>query len=267
MAKDPMIIDEHNLSVAWGKAFLGVMQCKEIAPLVVTIKGLGNETPPEVPAIRSSLDHVLKAEGKGLCHTVANTIFPSMWNRQRNRLELYRRYLKILPRLRKHRGNRHGLYFERLISFGHNDDHKCGFNQLEHVIETWKRGNRRRTALQAGLFDPLRDHNHRRQHGFPCLQQVAFAHNGSSELTVTGFYATQYIFERAYGNYLGLCRLGLFMAHGMGLRLDRVTCIATPAVRGKLPKYKLKPLAERVEVALDKFHSDAAASRNWREHD
>ena len=170
-----MVIEEHNLSVAWGTAFLEVMRCTETAPLVVTIKDLGNQKPPEVLAIRNSLDHMLKAEGKGLCHTVANTIFPSMWNRQGDRLDLYHRYLKILPRLRKHRGNRHGLYFERLISFGHNDDFRCGFNQLEHVIETWNRGNHRRTALQAALFDPLRDHNHRRQHGFPCLQQVAFA--------------------------------------------------------------------------------------------
>ena len=35
---------------------------------------------------------------------------------------------------------------------------------------------------------------------------------------MTGFYATQYVVERAYGNYLGLCRLGEFMAHEMGLK-------------------------------------------------
>ena len=190
-----------------------------------------------------------------------------MWNRKRNRRDLYDRYLKILPRLRKYPGNWRGLYFERLISFGHDDDYKCGINQLEHVIETWKRGNHRRTALQAALFDPHQDHSHQRQRGFPCLQQVAFAHNGSRKLTVTGFYATQYVFERAYGNYLGLCRLGLFMAHEMGLRLDRVTCIATPAVRGKLPKSKLEPLAKRVEASLGNCHSDAAAYRKGMTND
>jgi len=36
----------------------------------------------------------------------------------------------------------------------------------------------------------------------------------------------QYLFERAYGNYLGLKRLGEFMAHEMSLRLERVICIA-----------------------------------------
>ncbi len=36
----------------------------------------------------------------------------------------------------------------------------------------------------------------------------------------------QYLFERAYGNYLGLKRLGDFMAHEMSLTLERVVCIA-----------------------------------------
>jgi hypothetical protein len=39
----------------------------------------------------------------------------------------------------------------------------------------------------------------------------------------------QYLFERAYGNYLGLVRLGRFMAHEMGLQLERVVCMAAVA--------------------------------------
>ena len=50
----------------------------------------------------------------------------------------------------------------------------------------------------------------------------------TSGLSITGYYATQYVVERAYGNYLGLCRIGRFMAHEMGLRFDQMTCIATP---------------------------------------
>ena len=37
-------------------------------------------------------------------------------------------------------------------------DGNNGVNQLEHIIQTWHKGNHRRTALQAGLFDPLKDH-------------------------------------------------------------------------------------------------------------
>jgi hypothetical protein len=48
-------------------------------------------------------------------------------------------------------------------------------------------------------------------------------------LSVTGFYATQTLFERAYGNYIGLCELGRFFAHEWGRELTRVTCVASIA--------------------------------------
>ena len=40
---------------------------------------------------------------------------------------------------------------------------------------------------------------------------------------MNAFYAKQYMVERGYGNYLGLCRLGEFVAHELGLSLTRVT--------------------------------------------
>jgi hypothetical protein len=44
-------------------------------------------------------------------------------------------------------------------------------------------------------------------------------------MAVNGFYAMQYLFERAYGNYLGLCRLGNFVAHELGLELVQMNCM------------------------------------------
>ena len=152
-------------------------ESNEIAPLVVVIEGLDNGDPPEIPAIRNALDDGLRAEGKGQsCRQVASTIFPvSLWNLQRPRADLYQRYLGIVHRIRKHRGNRHGVYFQRLIAFGADIEEEEDVNQLEHIITTWRRGNHRRSALQASLVDPRLDHTHQRQRGFPCLQQVAFA--------------------------------------------------------------------------------------------
>ena len=260
----PLIIVEDNISVAWGKAFLKVFHAREITPLVVEINSLDNPESPEIPSIRNALDAALAKDGKGLCcHQVANTIFPiSLWNSKADRHNLYKRYLKIFPRIQKYLSNRNGVYFQRFILFGHDGNMQDGVNQLEHIIQTWNGGNHRRSALQAAAFDPHVDHTHQRQRGFPCLQQVAFAPLGSDGLTVTGFYATQYIFERAYGNYLGLCRLGRFMAHEMGLRLDKVTCIATPAIRSNPKKKKadLKDLAQQVEVALAGFADGADSS-------
>jgi hypothetical protein len=248
-----MVIEENNLSVAWGKAFLQVVSVGEITPLIVVMRDLDSVEPPEIPAIREALDHALEAEGKGLsCHTVANTIFPSYWNPKADRQQLYQRYFRVLPRVRRHPSNKYGVYFERLIAFGHDGNLQGGVNQLEHIIQTWNNGNHRRTALQAAIFDPKRDHTNQPRRGFPCLQQVAFARNGNDGLSVTGFYATQYIFERAYGNYLGLCRLGRFMAQEMGLRLAQVTCIASPATRDR-PKVHLHHLGQQIEAALGQF--------------
>ena len=258
MKKRPVIIEQRNLSVAWGMAFLDVLKDSEVSPLVVVIKDLNGGEPPEVPSIREALDQALESGGKGSCHTVANTIFPSsMWNPQVERKILFDRYLLTLPRLRKRKGNRNGLYFERLIAFGHTGDYKDSFNQLDHVIKTWDAGNSRRSALQAALFDPHRDHTDQRQRGFPCLMQVAFDPQGKDGLAMTGIYVTQYIFERAYGNYLGLIRLGNFMAHEMGLTLERVTCVATRTVRDS-SKTSLQPLAKCVQNNLLHFEAEDA---------
>lgn len=130
-----------------------------------------------------------------------------------------------------------GLYFERLIDFGPNK-----VNQLRHVIETYKGGNHRRSALQAAIFDPNEDHTNQRQRGFPCLHQVAFTPIESGGLCVTGFYAMQLIFERAYGNYLGLCRLGNFVAHELGMHLERMVCIAAVGKYAQVAKSDLREL-------------------------
>lgn len=248
---DPVTIVEDNLSVAWAKAFLLTMEAGEIAPLIVVIKVPNDGLPDEVQAIRRALDDELAKAAHGLsCQMVANTIFPqSLWNPQAGRQELYKRYLKILPRILKDPHNRYGVYFERLIAFGHDNAFRGGVNQLEHIIQTWLNGNHRRTALLASVFDPTRDHTNQRQRGFPCLQQVAFARQGKSGLALTGLYATQYIFQRAYGNYLGLYRLGRFMAQEMELDLIQVTCIASPAVRDN-SKISLQKLAAKIRTVL-----------------
>lgn len=246
-----MLIEEHNLSVAWAKVFLRVLQAGEISPVVVAVKDVGNDGPAEIPEIRNALDEQLVADGKGLSvNTVANTIFPSMWNPSADRQELYERYRRILRRLRKHSGNRYGLYFQRLISYGADKNGEGGVNQLEHIIQTWHKGNHRRTALQAGLFDPLSDHTHQPVRGFPCLQQVSFARSGDSGLSITGYYATQYVVERAYGNYLGLCRLGRFMAREMGLSFNQMVCIATPVQLARSKK-SARELAGQVSQAIE----------------
>lgn len=247
-----LTIEEDNLSVAWAKAFLHVFEWGEIPTLTVVIRDFPEGSPVELLPIRRLLDDALGAVNMPIsCDEVANTIFPiSLWNPQAERSQLYERYLRIMPRVLRKRRNRHGVYFQRLISFGHDSQYEGGVNQLEHIIQTWNRGNHRRSALQAAIFDPREDHSHQRQRGFPCLQQVAFAPQGAEGLSVTGFYATQYMFQRAYGNYLGLSRLGRFVAHEIDRRLTQVTCVASPAVR-EGSKTSFRPLVNGIQGILE----------------
>lgn len=223
----PLFIEESNLSHAWGKAFLHIIDNpgKEITPLLVTITGFKDGNPQEDKLIVTELNKTFKSFKEQEIHTVANTIFPqNLWQYSKfNRHNLYDIYLKSLPRfkaLARHK-NQRGLYFERLISYG---EGPLNGNQLEFIINQYNsRSGVRRSMLQASIFDPKRDHITTAQLGFPCLQHVSFVPSKKG-LTINAFYATQQIFQKAYGNFLGLCRLGNFMAHEMNLELDRMNC-------------------------------------------
>jgi hypothetical protein len=109
--------------------------------------------------------------------------------------------------------------------------------------------------LQAACFDPLKDHTGQSVRGFPCLQQVSFAHDQNDGLAVNAYYPTQYVFDRGYGNYLGLCHLGHFMAHELGLQLLRVNCYIGRPELGNATKSSLRALETCVaEVFAQREH-------------
>ena len=226
-SNSPLIIESTNLSHAWAHLLLRILDGtgKEISNLMISLTGFKNGVPNEDGVIRKALDGCLSVSKKQQVHTVANTIFPdNLWRlSQYDRQTFFKKYINNLPRIKALalRKNCRGLYFERLISFG------CDFadgNQLEHIISTYNSNSSvRRTMLQASIFDPHRDHTLSAQLGFPCLQHLQFLpDNKGKTLSVNAFYATQQVFEKAYGNYLGVCRLSQFMANEMQLSLDRV---------------------------------------------
>lgn len=247
---DHYLIREQNLSHAWARAFLKLMNpgINEIQPLIIIIDGFEGNIPFEDSDIRESVDDSLKGNGMASCHTVANTIFPkSLWNPNIDREVLYKRYINILGRLRKCSKNKYGLYFERLINFG---PETSKVNQIEHIINTYLGGNHRRSALLASVINPHEDHTNQRQRGFPCLQQVSLSPFGNEGLSITGIYTTQHVYERAYGNYLGLCRLGHFIAHEIGLELKQMKCFTSHAKLGNITKNSLSDLAQRMKGIL-----------------
>jgi hypothetical protein len=238
-------IEDGNLSLAWLRAVrvASARGHSEVAPLVISVTGFDDANHfEEDQGIRTALNKLLAAQGKQSVETVANTIFPiSLWNPNLPRQRLFERYARVAPRLRKaSRKNTRGLYFERMISGGP----KGRENQLDFAIKTFTaRRGVRRSILQLGIFDPSRDHSAAAQLGFPCMQHVTFAPTAEG-LQVNAFYATQYLVERAYGNYVGLCRLGRFAAHEMGLPLRRFTC-CTGVAECEMPKSTLRDVFQQ----------------------
>jgi hypothetical protein len=235
-----------NLSRLWAKVFLELYRGKGAFrhPATATLDVRAGLV--ETPALRSLLDAKLKDMGAKSCKTVSGTIFPaSYWNEAlpNGDKELYARYDHAWPGIAKCPANRRGVYFRRLTSFG-----SSKVNQLDFVVKTYKeKGNHRKSALQAAILDPALDHTHNRVKGFPCMQQVSFTPLEDDGLSITGYYATQYQFEKAYGNYLGLYNLGRFMARQMDKELKQVVCIASALTLGEKAKARLSAFAKQVE--------------------
>jgi hypothetical protein len=256
---------ETDLAAAWAKAYRVMRKTpkRELAPFAVTVHNPAGIVVPDSlghPMVRT-LDACLLAEGKGYqaVELIAATIFPERTWRlcEGDRQEFYREamlnlrtYFKWEPKK-----NRCGMYFGRLFGFG--VDHRTGTslgynagkamreaggNQVEHLIRQLTKSAKTgrsvaRMQLQAATFDPMRDMTTSGQPSFPCMQHIAFNTDiKSGSLEMTAFYATQQLYVKAYGNWLGLCRLGAFIAQQSGLRLTRFTCFANVQKMDKSPK-------------------------------
>jgi hypothetical protein len=246
----PLFVEDTNLSVAWARAFLRVMErgVRGLAPLVVHLTGFRDNEPQESAAVRMCLDDTLRDLGRYSCQTNANLICPiAWWDRAPDRHAFFARFREFYPGLRRwNRLNRNGTYFGRLVAFGRGPEDG---NQLEHIIKNFtERGVSRPTAMVASVFDPGRDHTAQRRRGFPCLNRVEFTPLGQGRVALKADYPCQFLFERAYGNYLGLCRLGKFMASEMGLELTQVTCTVGLAVRGEVAKRDLRDLEAALQA-------------------
>lgn len=224
-ASVPLLIEGGTISEAYCKLLLHISDNPgdEVSPLVLTVDGFPTDySIPEDTVVRSALDALLTEKGKTNVEDVAFTIFPEhLWiMAQGDRAKLFQFYRWSFPFYRARRqANSRGLYFERLTMYGSGP---CDGNQLEWILSQWnKRDGVRDTMLQATIFDPARDHTASAQLKFPCLQHVSFVPT-TSGLVVNSFYATQQIFDKAYGNYLGLAQLGAFMAHEMKMPLARL---------------------------------------------
>jgi hypothetical protein len=253
MSEPQMYVDHATtLSLAWARAFQAMARSHvdELSPFLVSIDAGPDGQPVEDDDLRQALDACLETAGLQPIEVVAKTIFPrALWRRAKgDRHKLYANYLESLPDYvaMEPQKNAYGLYFARLIGYGINpkdgepDKRVAGplkndGNQLEFIIEACK-PNAQRMALQAAIYDPVRDQTVARRH-FPCLQHVTFVPDFARKtLSVNAFYALQLLYVKAYGNWLGLSRLGAFVADQTGLRFDRLNCYAGIQKMTALPK-------------------------------
>jgi len=256
VAPPPFVIDDTNLSRAWARLLLRVLDGAgtEVAPLILSLSGFTEEgAAVEDTAVRQALDRLLERKGCLVVDDVAFTIFPQrIWQMSRgDRTRLFALYRATLPRWQamNRKANGRGLYFERMVMYGRGP---FDGNQLEWILSQSARKGARRSMFQATTFDPGRDHVASARLGFPCLQHVSFEPTAAG-LVINAFYATQQIFDKAYGNYLGLAQLGAFMAHEMGMPLARLNVMVGIAKLERIAKSDagLAPLvaAARASVA------------------
>jgi len=253
------------LGEAWGRAFMVVVRRGKhsLNPLAVSIACPDGGQPSEDLQLRELLDAELLRHGKPGCSVTASTIFPyKQWLRmgKPSCRDITQWYLNLLPRIKaRDSRNRKGTYFERMIastgaSYSKEIEAK---NQLQHIIDLWHHsassGRRpRRSALQISCFDPIKDHTGAALSGFPCLQQLSVSYDDEDHagISVNAFYPTQYIFDRAYGNYLGLCNLGLFMAHEMGVTFRRLNCFVGHPELGTVGKREVEGLTNALRARM-----------------
>ena len=246
-------IEELSIGSAWLRAFEITHRNRGATPTPISVtfsNALGAHSYDRV--IQEYLDSELTSHKMPSTSTVAGTIFPkSLWSADAPRNQLFDLYNQAFPRIQRScRNNKKGTYFRRMTSFGNKTER---INQLEHVINYWNSGHRRASAYQLAIFSPLEDHTNSPYGAFPCLHQISITPhgtNGKDGMNITGYYATQHIFNKAFGNYIGLYNLGLFMAHEMGLELKTVTCIAANPQIGTINNQSLS-VAKQKQVLED----------------
>ena len=87
VAPPPMVINDTNLSRAWARLLLQVLDGAgtEVAPLILSLSGFAQSGQAvEDPAVRRALDQLLMRKGHIVVENVAFTIFPQrLWEMSR----------------------------------------------------------------------------------------------------------------------------------------------------------------------------------------
>jgi thymidylate synthase len=200
----------------------------------------------EDPEIRRAVDDLMVVYKYQSVETIANTIFPrAIAATSRDYLHLAQRYEAMYETLRKRwRRNVYGTYFGRIVAYptpSGNVDQLASL--IEHLKIESKTHNPKTARFETtfvvpdgdglpddefseslGVFAPGPDRN--RAMAFPCLSHCSFQLDRDRRVHALAHYRSQYLLQRAYGNYLGLGRLLDYVATSAGLITGELTVVA-----------------------------------------
>jgi hypothetical protein len=210
----------------------------------------------EDPAIRKVADALSQDGGHPPVTRVVNTLFPAALAKvSATPEEFISRYREIYPRIRRETPlNNRGTYFGRLIDYPardgpvdqlsrlinqlRNDHAKVGRPRAIYEATTTVHDADCADAASLGQDPPrigsLSDDNEGLDlrvyaptpdtipMSFPCLSHLSFQRDGE-RLHLLAHYRSQYLVERAYGNYLALGLLQNYIADAAGMQVGEFT--------------------------------------------
>lgn len=204
---------------------------------------------------RAELDRLRTARGLWPLETVAGTLFPAaLAARSTSPDDLAERYRRMYPVIKRYPGNHRGTYFGRLVSYPAAS--KTGVDQLGTVISRLRAqaaGTKIAAAYELDLAATtdteeasadLLVHTAGKDNsyiGFPCLSHISLQLDRDRRVHAAALYRSHFMFERAYGNYLGLGRLLAYIAQQAELTCGTLTVVAGHA-RLDGPVTQLRPL-------------------------
>lgn len=225
----PITVVADTYSEAWAMAIRVLKDYSwDVFNLVVTIKN------PEIrdDTAFEQLTGFAKDSNLILPKQVAYTVFPERSYRNprvRNREQLYRHYNRFYARSRHMKHSNWGTYFKRMISYNTPDG---DVDQLGRIINHI---NSRRTIQKSSEYiiipQPASDGN--RKMGDPCLNYIAVQQErgaeGNRQISFLAVYRNHDFYERAFGNYHGLCNLLKYICEQTGSVPGFITCVSSHA--------------------------------------
>lgn len=212
--------------------------------------------------IESWLNQHLKDCGEYTVNTVAETIFPASEYKRYGKDGVFEVYPEqVFPILKKMKANNqvaNGTYAMRILR-GINSKGEAT-RPLERVIDQLKKqtaphGRGIRMCYEIALTQPCDisiSQNDRNVKAFPCMSHLSFKlSKDKKKLHLTAIYRSQFYFEKALGNFLGLARLLSFVATQVELEPGFIVCHATYAKLdiNKPVKDSFRELFQQEEVA------------------